>query len=75
LVACASSYTQFYQPITNDSPIATLPVTGNPVVLSGSGNDVADTAGAFTQGLTAIGYVSFNGPNEGIEGALGRVLN
>jgi hypothetical protein len=47
-----------------------LPFAGAPTIMSGSGNRDADLLAAFTIGLVPVGVASFNGPNEGVEGAI-----
>lgn len=72
LAACASGYQQFYQPVAQSGPVKALPFVGEPQVLTGSGNTDADVAAAYTRGLGPIGYASFNGPNEGMAGAIAQ---
>ncbi len=69
LSACASGYSQFYQEVPRSGPANVLPFAGTPTILSGSGNRDADLDAAFAMGLAPVGVASFNGPNEGVEGA------
>lgn len=72
LAGCASGYSQFYQEVPHRGSVEVVAFTGTPTVLAGTGDPQADVIAAFAMGLVPIGVSSFNGPNEGMAGALAQ---
>lgn len=71
LAGCASGYEQFYQPVPIPAGLV-LPAAGPPTVVTSSGDALRDVQGMFTDGYVAVGHASFNGPNQGVAGALAQ---
>lgn len=69
IAGCANGYAEFYQ--TLPSAAVAQPTPGiEPSVRASTGDATKDADSMYAEGYIAIGYSSFNGPAQGLRGAL-----
>lgn len=69
---CANGYERFYTAV----PGGSVPVLAQPggvsTVLASTGRPEEDVNAMWAQGFGLLGYATFNGPNQGVQGALAQ---